>query len=220
MTDDLKMLTQLISNPLALIYWLLAFGISLAIHEAAHAWMADRLGDPTAKLSGRLTLNPLAHIDPLGSLMLFFFHFGWGKPVPVDSYNLRNPRRDSGLISLSGPAANFLLATVLSLILRLSLHTSQLSLLTSVFFTPIITLNIYWGLFNLLPIHPLDGGKVLVGFLPQELALKTEEFLVQYQLIFLMLIILPFFGNSLVGFIIEPLASLIFKILLPGIPMV
>lgn len=214
------MISQLISSPLALFYWLLAFGISLAVHEAAHAWMADRLGDPTAKLSGRLTLNPLAHIDPLGSLMLFFFHFGWGKPVPVDSYNLRDPRRDSGLISLSGPTANFLLATICSFILRLSSHTSQFSFLASVFLTPIISLNVYWGLFNLLPIHPLDGGKVLIGFLPSNLALEVEDFLSRYQLIFLMLIIFPFFGNSLVGAIIEPLANLIFKVLLPGTPVI
>lgn len=210
------MLTQLISNPLALIYWLLAFGISLSIHEAAHAWMADRLGDPTAKLSGRMTLNPLAHIDPLGTLMLLFFRFGWGKPVPVDPYNLRDPRRDSGLVSIAGPAANFLLATILSIALRFTYHLSPITYLL----IPLITLNVYWGIFNLLPIHPLDGGKVLVGFLPQEPALKVEEILERYQLVFLLLIIFPFFGNSLVGIIIEPVANFILKILLPGIPMV
>lgn len=210
------MLTQLLSNPITLIYWLLAFGISLSIHEAAHAFAADRLGDPTAKLSGRLTLNPLAHLDPLGTLMLFFFRFGWGKPVPFDPYNLRNPRRDAGLISLAGPASNLLFATACALVFRFFyLQSSIFSLLI-----PIVFLNVSWGIFNLLPIHPLDGGKILVGFLPQEQALKVENFLTQYQLIFLMLIIFPFFGNSLVSIVIEPVINLILNILLPGMPII
>ena len=213
------MITQLISSPLALIYWLLAFGISLSIHEAAHAWMADRLGDPTARLSGRLTLNPLAHIDPFGTLMLLFFRFGWGKPVPIDPYNLKDPRRDAGLISLSGPAANLILATILAIILRFALNYSITQLLITLLI-PIIALNVSWAIFNLLPIHPLDGGKVLVGFLPQEQSQKVEEILEEYQLIFLMFIIFPFFGNSLVGLIVEPIANFILKILLPGIPLI
>jgi len=213
------MITQLISSPLALIYWLLAFGISLSIHEAGHAWMADRLGDPTARLSGRLTLNPLAHIDPFGTLMLLFFRFGWGKPVPIDPYNLKDPRRDAGLISLSGPAANLILATILAIILRFALNYSITQLLITLLI-PIIALNVSWAIFNLLPIHPLDGGKVLVGFLPQEQSQKVEEILEEYQLIFLMLIVFPFFGNSLVGLIVEPIANFILKILLPGIPLI
>lgn len=214
------MLTQLFSNPITLIYWLLAFGLSLSIHEAAHAWMADRLGDPTARLAGRMTLNPLAHLDPLGTLMLLFFRFGWGKPVPIDDYNLQNPRKDAGLISLAGPAANLILATTLSLILRLSPPASNFSLLTSVLLTPIIILNVSWGIFNLLPIHPLDGGKILVGFLPSESALKVEEILEEYQLIFLLLIIFPFFGNSLISIILDPVINLILGILLPGMSVV
>jgi len=193
------MITQLISSPLALIYWLLAFGISLSVHEAAHAWMAERLGDPTAKLRGRLTLNPLAHIDPFGTLMLLFFRFGWGKPVPIDPYKLKDPRRDAGLISLSGPAANLLLATLLSILIRLPLITNYQLLIT--LFIPIITLNVFWAIFNLLPIHPLDGGKVLVGFLPQEQSQKVEEILEEYQLIFLMFIIFPFFQDNYSSFL-------------------
>jgi len=212
------MVAQLFSDPIFLIYWLLAFGISLSVHEAAHAWMADRLGDPTARLSGRLTLNPLAHIDPLGTLMLFIFGFGWGKPVPFDPYNLRNPRRDAGLISLSGPIANLILAAILSIFIHLPLIANYYILTTLL--VPIITLNVRWAIFNLLPFHPLDGGKVLVGFLPQEQALKVEEILEAYQLIFLMLIIFPFFGQSLIGLIVEPISNLILKILLPGTPLI
>jgi len=210
------MITQLFSNPVTLIYWLLAFGLSLSVHEAAHAWMADRLGDPTAKLAGRMTLNPLAHIDPLGTLMLLFFRFGWGKPVPFDDYNLQNPRRDAGLISLAGPASNLLLAALFALAFRLFYPLSSLFYLI----VPIIVLNVSWGIFNLLPIHPLDGGKILVGFLPAEPALKVEQILQEYQLIFLLLIIFPFFGNSLISIILDPVINLILGVLLPGTPLI
>lgn len=203
---------QLLSSPITFLYWFLAFGISLSVHEAAHAWMADRLGDPTAKLSGRLTLNPFAHIDPLGTLMLLIFRFGWGKPVPFDPYNLRNPRRDAGLISLSGPSANLILSTLCSLLFRL---TSQLSPITYLLI-PIITLNVYWAIFNLLPFHPLDGGKVLVGFLPQDLAYKVEQILEQFSLIFILFLFFPIFGVSLISAIIEPVANFILGFLLPG----
>jgi len=210
------MFTQLFSDPLVLIYWLLAFGLSLSIHESAHAWMADHLGDPTARLAGRLTLNPLAHLDPLGTLMLLLFRFGWGKPVPFDEYNLQNPRRDAGLISLAGPASNLLLATISAVLFRL------LYPLSSVFYllVPIVILNVSWGFFNLLPIHPLDGGKILVGFLPAEPALKVEEFLQEFQLIFLLLIIFPFFGNSLVNLILDPVINFVLNLLMPGMPVV
>lgn len=210
------MFTQLLSSPIAFLYWFLAFGISLSVHEAAHAWMAERLGDPTAKIAGRLTLNPLAHIDPLGTLMLFFFRFGWGKPVPVDPYNLRDPRRDAGLISLSGPAANLILAAICSIVFR---ATYQLSSVTYLLM-PIVELNVVWAVFNLLPIHPLDGGKVLVGFLPYEQAQKVEEILEENQIIFLILIIFPFFGNSLVNLTIRPIVNLILKILMPEMPLI
>lgn len=206
------MIPQLLSSPITFLYWFLAFGISLSVHEAAHAWMADRLGDPTAKLSGRLTLNPFAHIDPLGTLMLLIFRFGWGKPVPFDPYNLRNPRRDAGLISLSGPSANLILSTLCSLLFRL---TSQLSPITYLLI-PIITLNVYWAIFNLLPFHPLDGGKVLVGFLPQDLAYKVEQILEQFSLIFILFLFFPIFGVSLISAIIEPVANFILGFLLPG----
>jgi Zn-dependent protease len=210
------MLTQFLSNPIALVYWLIAFGISLSVHEAAHAWMADRLGDPTARLAGRLTLNPLAHIDPVGTLMLLIAHFGWGKPVPVDAYNLRHPRRDSGLISLAGPAANFILAILLSIIL----HLSYLFPFIALSLIPIIYLNITWGVFNLLPIHPLDGSHVLVGFLPQETAEKVEQTLEEYGLILLIFLVFPFFGESLVVRIIDPIVGFILKILLIPSPLI
>lgn len=197
--------------------FIVAFLFSLSVHEAAHAWMANRLGDPTAKLAGRQTLNPLAHLDPLGTILTLFLLitgspivFGWGKPVPFDPYNLRSPRRDAALISFAGPAANLLLATFLAIFFRL----------TNFPLISIIILNITWAFFNLLPLHPLDGGKVLIGLLPQDLAYKWDEILQQYGLIILIFLIFPFGGTSPLFAILTPLVRLVLNLLLPGIPLV
>lgn len=208
--------------------FIIAFLFSLAIHEAAHAWMADRLGDPTARLEGRLSLNPFAHLDPLGALLPFFLIltgspiiFGWGKPVPFDPFNLREPRRDTALISLAGPAANLILATLLAIAIRTGhLFLGPTAFLIEDFLAPIIQLNITWGVFNLLPLHPLDGGKVLIGFLPSDLAYKWDEILHQYGFILLLFLIFPFTGTPPLFFILKPLVSLILAILLPGTPLV
>lgn len=210
-----------------LIILLPAFLFSLAIHEAAHAWMSDRLGDPTARLSGRLSLNPLVHLDPWGTLLPFILIltgspiiFGWGKPVPFDPFNLKNPRRDSALISLSGPVANIILAGFLVLIIRLSsLFLGTTGLLIQAILVPIIILNLTWAFFNLTPIHPLDGGKVLVGFLPQGLASQVDDFLQQYGLILLIFLIFPFAGASPLVRIIAPLIRLVLNLLLPSTPL-
>lgn len=208
--------------------FIFAFLFSLALHEAAHAWTADRLGDPTARLSGRLSLNPFAHLDPIGALLPFFLIltgspivFGWGKPVPFDPFNLRQPRRDTALISLAGPAANLILATVLAVIIRAShFLIGPAAFWLEMIATPIIQLNVTWGLFNLLPLHPLDGGKVLVGFLPADLAERADEILHQYGMIILLFLIFPFAGRPPLFLILEPLVHLILAILLPGTPMV
>src|SRR4030042_6600170 len=103
------MLQYLFTNPFSFAIWAAALLVAITIHEFAHAWTADHLGDPTPRLTGRLTLNPLAHLDPIGTLMLLIIRLGWGKPVTVDPFNLRHPKRDMALISLSGAVANFLL---------------------------------------------------------------------------------------------------------------
>lgn len=210
------------------IVFVIAFLLSLSIHEAAHAWMSDRLGDPTARLAGRVTLNPLAHLDPLGTLLPLFLIFtgspiifGWGKPVPFDPYNLRRPRQDAALISVSGPAANLLLATILSIFIRVShLFLGVNAFNIEFFLAPIIALNVMWGCFNLLPIHPLDGGKVLIGLLPHNLAYKWDEVLNRYGMILLLFLILPIFGTSLVFLILLPIVKLLLAVLLPGSPLV
>jgi len=215
----------MLTSPILLI---VAFLLSLSIHEAAHAYMSDRLGDPTARLAGRVTLNPIAHLDPIGTLLPLFLLltgspiiFGWGKPVPFDPFNLRNPRRDAALISVSGPAANLLLATLLALIVRLShLTLGSTGFIVEVVLSPVVALNIMWALFNLIPIHPLDGGKVLVGLLPHDLAYKVDAVLSQYGFIILLFLIFPFFGFSTLIALLSPLIKLILAILLPGTPLV
>lgn len=209
-----------------LISWLFAFAIAITIHESAHAWMADRLGDPTARLMGRISLNPLVHYDPIGTtllLVLVFMRvmgfpvipFGWAKPVIFDPFNLKNPRRDSAIISLAGPVSNLLLAVLLSIILKLSLiFTPGIFLLSLT--TPVITLNVVLAIFNLIPIHPLDGGKIFVGFLPPDQAEEADIFLRRYGVLILFLLIFPTFrGVSPLFAVIGPIVEFILKLLLP-----
>lgn len=216
----------------SLIVWILAFVIAITIHEAAHAYMADRLGDPTPRMMGRLSLNPIVHYDPIGTTLLLVLvimravgipviPFGWAKPVRFDPYNLENPRRDAALISVAGPASNLILAGVLGGILRLtSTPFSPLSFLSTAL-VPIIVLNIVLALFNLVPIHPLDGGKILVGLLPPEQAYEADRFLKQYGVIVLFMLIFPLFGGtSPIFLVLEPALRGILGILIPGAPVV
>lgn len=213
---------------MTILIFIAAFLFSLSLHEAAHAWMADRQGDPTARVMGRLTLNPLAHLDPWGTFLFLFLLlsgspviFGWGKPVPFDPFNLRHPRRDAALISLAGPLSNIFLAVFLAIVIRLShLFLGPTAFLAEGILSPIIILNISWGVFNLLPIHPLDGGKVLVGFLPSSSAYKVDEFLNQYGFLILLFLIFPFGGVSPLFLILRPIVGIILSILLPGTPLV
>ena len=205
-----------------LIAWILAFGIAITIHEASHAFMADRLGDPTGRLMGRLSLNPLVHYDPVGTtllLVLVFLRalgvpvipFGWAKPVQFDPYNLRNPRRDSALISVAGPLSNMLLAIICALVLRI------IGPFSFAIFYPIITLNVVLAIFNLLPIHPLDGGKIFVGLLPQSEARDADIFLRRFGPLILFFLIFPSIGGtSPVFMVLSPVISFIINLLLPG----
>jgi Zn-dependent protease len=148
---------------------------ALTIHEYAHGWMALRYGDPTARDAGRLTLNPLVHLDPIGTLMLFIIHLGWAKPVPVNPYNLRHPKKDMMWVSLAGPGANVLTAFACGLVLRMiSVLPGGAPMSSSLF--GILVLMIVYGMminlvlafFNLIPLPPLDGSKILMGLLPAE----------------------------------------------------
>ena len=134
---------------------------SLVFHEFSHAWVANKLGDPTARYSGRLTLNPLAHLDPFGSLMILFVGFGWAKPVPVDSRYLANPRVDMMKIAFAGPAANLLLAFVGGTIIRTGLVSDSITLMILLF----TQINIMLAVFNMIPIPPLDGSQIFSGIM-------------------------------------------------------
>jgi Zn-dependent protease len=179
----------------------ISFGVlllSLTIHEAAHAWTADKLGDPTARALGRVSLNPLVHIDPFGTVVLpiiaMLSHLpliGWAKPVPVLVRNLRNPRRDFMFVAAAGPVSNLLQATVAAALLRLAWNPAQSSepgLLATVLFLA-VQINLLLAFFNLIPVPPLDGGNVMLGLLPRRLAaayasVRQFGFIVLYALMF------------------------------------
>ena len=210
------MLFSLFSNPISFLFYIVSLFIALSIHEASHALAADKLGDPTPRLDGRITLNPLAHIDLSGLLFMLFFGFGWGKPVMFDPYNLKNPRRDAALISLAGPASNLILALCLSILLRLFnlLNLSLISTIGYLLFSPLITINITLGIFNLLPIHPLDGFKIVGGILSEDQA--TDWFQLQkYGMIFLLLLIIPLGSRSVLDMIMQPVLQFIVPLFVP-----
>jgi len=153
------MLFRLEPEVLILLIPVLVF--ALVFHEFSHAWVANQLGDPTAKYAGRLTLNPLAHLDIFGSLMILFVGFGWAKPVPVDSRYLGNPRIDMMKIAFAGPASNLLLALISGTIIRATGYMGAFTTML-VMFTQI---NIMLAVFNMIPISPLDGSQIFSGFM-------------------------------------------------------
>jgi Zn-dependent protease len=211
------MINILFSNPLLFVIYIVALLFAIAVHEFSHAFVADHLGDPTPRLQGRLKLNPLVHIDQFGLIFLLFFGFGWGKPVQFDPYNLKHPRKDAALISIAGPISNFIIALGLSLLLRLFilLNQSFLYAIGSFIIIPFISLNIVLGVFNLLPIHPLDGFKIVGGLLSEEKAKEWYQ-LERYGFIFLLMLIFPLGKSSMLDMIIKPAISFLMNILIPS----
>ncbi len=192
------LLGLLFSQPLIFILVVTALVMSLTIHEFAHAFAADKLGDNTPRLLGRLSLNPKAHLDPIGSLLLLVAGFGWGRPVPFNPINMKNPKRDSAIVAFAGPLSNISLAVVFTLLLNI-IGTSSI---LSGFFYRVIFYNLVLGIFNLIPLHPLDGFKVVAGLLPTNLHIQWME-MEKYGTI--MLLILVVTGS--VDIVVRPLIN-------------
>lgn len=170
---------------------------ALTLHEFAHGYVAYKLGDKTAKADGRLSLNPLDHIDPIGSLMLLFVGFGWAKPVPVVTRNFKKPRRDFALVSLAGPITNFIAAFISALLYALTAviclkynFDSNVAYAIQMIFYYSVSLNLGLALFNLIPLPPLDGSNVVMCLLPNRLAARYSRIRFYTQYIFIGLIIL------------------------------
>jgi len=211
------MISYLFSNPLLFVIYMSSLLVAITIHEFSHAWAADYLGDPTPRLQGRLKLDPRVHIDNIGMLFLLFFGFGWGKPVQFDPYNLKNPRSDAAWISIAGPSSNLIMAITLSLLIKLFivLQLNFLTIIGSLIFVPLIRMNIILGIFNLLPIHPMDGFKIVEGILPEEKALEWKQ-LQRFGMIFLLLLIFPIGGRSMLDNILTPAVNFLFNLLVTG----
>tara|TARA_Y100000748_G_scaffold303750_1_gene309950 strand:- start:3929 stop:4513 length:585 start_codon:yes stop_codon:yes gene_type:complete len=189
---------------------------SLSFHEFAHAWMASKCGDNTAKRMGRLTLNPMAHLDPMGSLMILFVGFGWAKPVPVDGRNLRSPRTDMMKVAAAGPLSNLLLAMVAGMFFRLLGGTGLLSnsiFILIVYFTQI---NIALAVFNMIPVAPLDGSQIFSGYLMRtnpQLAWKIQSY--GPQVLFGLILFGYITGFSILWLVMQPFVDF-FMILFLG----
>lgn len=207
------LINTLFSNPVAFLFIMGALIICISIHEFAHAYVAHKLGDDTAYLLGRVTLDPRAHLDPIGTLLLIVAGFGWGKPVPFNPYNLAHPKRDSALIAIAGPASNFILAILLAVLFRI-IHSygigGSIGSFFQVFFYLTIMYNLVLGVFNLIPIHPLDGFKIVNGLLNHELSLQWLQ-MAPYGMYILLLLIITGTTDRIIGPIIDFLA----RILLP-----
>lgn len=190
--------------------------IAFTVHEFAHAYTAYKLGDPTAKDQGRLTLNPMQHLDPIGTLLIFIAGFGWARPVPVNRYHFKNPRVGGILVSLMGPISNFVLAIIgMAIMYVLVLTGLQASLpqLVMQFFNLFVYLNVLLFVFNLLPLPPLDGYRIVEDLVPPRIRAKMTQYEVYGSLIFLILVIIPPLGsytiypiiNTVIPFVIESL---------------
>ncbi len=212
------------SSPQLLISAIITLLVSFTVHEFAHAWMATRFGDDTPRLYGRLTLNPLSHLDLMGSLMLLFVGFGWAKPVPVNPYALQRSSTSARMwVSLTGPLSNLVLAVVASIpfwfrLIPFAYPSHSLLPTPFSFLIEFIVINLSLMLFNLIPISPLDGKEVLDYFLPENLSRRLDAIQPFGPVILLVLVfLLPNLGINVLSWIMTPALSGMLKILLGGV---
>jgi Zn-dependent protease len=192
--------------------------LAVTLHEVAHGYVADRFGDPTARLLGRLTLNPLKHLDPIGTLALIVFKFGWARPVPVNSRNLRNPKKDMIWVALAGPVTNLCLAVLSAFLMRLFLlmqNSTTVGELSNII-EPLtlmaafsLYINVILGLFNLIPIPPLDGGRILSAILPD----RFTDLFNRLEYFGFIIILFVIFYTPLWSKVLQPLVALCVHVL-------
>ena len=187
--------------------------LSLTVHEYFHGWTANKLGDPTAKLRGRLTLNPIAHLDIMGTILMFLVGFGWAKPVPIDARNFKDPKKDTILVALAGPLSNLAMAVVAGVLLRYIIPQMMTGQIRSdgvySIVTIILILTLVYGValavFNLIPIPPLDGSRVMYGLLPDKYAYAYSR-IEPYGVLFLFALFI--FGGGIFHYLLYPVSYL------------
>lgn len=211
------MIFNLLQEPVVFVIWLIAIVFAITVHEFAHAFAGKLEGDSTAESLGRLTLNPMSHIDPLGFIMMLFVGFGWGRPVPFNPFRLRHRRFGPALVSLAGPLSNILCVLVFGLAHKVLFSTGTLdsSNLLMVFLQTLIFLNAILAVFNLIPLPPLDGSKLLFAILPQNRrTLVAQMFLERYGAFILVGLILVdnFASPSILGALFSTITGFIFGI--------
>lgn len=189
------LISTLFSDPKIFLIVILAIIYALTIHEFSHALAAQYLGDDTPSRNGRLTLNPLAHMEFLGTLTLLLAGFGWGKPVPINTYNLKWQRWGHAFVALAGPVSNFVSVVLFLIISNILLNFLPINNLIFIFLFYLILVNLVLGVFNLIPIPPLDGSKVLFAFLPDRFDEFKRQFSVNGPWILIILIVLDNFMN-------------------------
>lgn len=201
--------------------WAIPLIFAITVHEVAHGWVASRFGDQTARLSGRLTLNPIPHIDPIGTILVPLlllvsgtgFIFGWAKPVPVDARNMRNPRRDMALTALAGPVTNLIMAIMWAAVAKFGISLESgghgwLGVPLALMGGAGIMINIVLGVLNLIPLPPLDGGRVLTSILPPRLAYKVS--MIEPYAFFILIALLV---TGVLGSILGPFVFLFLNII-------
>lgn len=203
------------------LYSIFALVFAITVHEFSHAWMANYLGDPTAKYEGRISLNPLRHLDPMGTLMLFLIHIGWGKPVPVNPHNFRHPKRDEAKVAFAGPLANLLTAIVFSVPFKYFADSPDFFVIFRLSHA-LFSMSILLCVFNLLPFPPLDGSKIIGIFVPVKWHRAYHNYLadgVRYFFIFLIIdtfILGRYFGRSFLSYVIFSLSDFVASFILFG----